>query len=305
MTKIIFIIIAILLPFHAYPQIFTEDFEDGNYTSSPAWDLWLQNTNCCTDTTISVNASAARTGSYGVDIYYVLDDDPRGDCVAHQDNNTCLQYTTDSITHGFMRGYFKLPLTEAEFCNSTAQIQRKILYFKQSDNMTLNAFMIPLWPWGTGCNDDEGGYNVSVGYGNAAGTGTTLWGDNAADGFLVESNHVRRNVWYYIEVEWEFRTYGTDILRIWLASDGDPAVKIFERTNLALRTSDESTSGTGIILVEVGRQVDLTRIDSGGEYIPAIAEHRYWDDIVLSEEYIGASTPRTATGVTISGATIH
>ena len=268
----------------AMAQTYLDDgFEAGSYTTN--WDLWLQSSNCTTDTSVAVNATAARSGSYGVDIRYVLDDDPRGDCQLHQDNNTCLVWTVSpSLDHYFVRGYFKLAMTQSEMC--TNSVQRKILYFKPPDwGSGAWAFMVNLWNWPTNCTAN--GQNVSVGYGSAGGTGYTLWGDNAADGFVAASNHVMADTWYYIELEVEYRTFGTDILRIWLAEDGQDPVRILERTNLTLRSEADVAAGRGLGIFEMGRQVDLTRTDVGGVWVPPVDEHRYWDDVVIASSYIG------------------
>lgn len=267
-----------------FSQVYLDDgFESGSY--SPNWTRWLQSGNCTTDTTLEVNTAARHSGTYGADIRYVLDDSPRGDCQLHQDNNTSLVYSVSPARyHYFFRGYFKLALTQSYLCDY--QVQRKLIYFKPVGwGSGQWAFFLNMWNWPTNCAAN--GQSVSVGYGSPGGTGYTLWGDNASDGFVPASNHVMAGVWYYIEVEVEYRTFGTDILRIWFAQDGATPQKILERTNLTLRSAADVANNVGLGKIELGRQVDLTRYDDSGVWRPAVDEHRYWDDVTFAERYVG------------------
>lgn len=268
------------LPFRINAEILVQDdFE----TERPSfYSEWLQNTNCCTDTTISFNSNGAHSGSRGAEIHYIIDDDPRGDCQLHQDNNTCMVYNIDSpVSHYFFRGYFKIEASKGAFCNNPT-IQRKLIYFKPKNYDSGGwAFFIVAWPWPNDCNVD--GYNISVAYGNHGAMAATLWGDSSP-GFNPVANHIYREQWYYLEVEIKYGDYSRDFMRIWLAPDGQERVLIFEKTNLTLRSATDAATNIGIGRVEVGRQVDVNR---SGYSLGHINEYRYWDDIVISTTPIG------------------
>jgi hypothetical protein len=256
-----------------------ENFDDSSYADT-GWTAWLQNGNCNTGTTMTINSNAAYRGTAGLDIYYHLADNPRGDCQLHQDNNTSLIHAfSPGLSHYFIRGYVRFPFATATLC-STPVIQRKLIYFKPQNYPTGSSFFLVAWPWPTNCSTD--GYTVSVAYGGPNGMENTLWG-NGSPGFFPTNNHLRVNTWYYIEAEVEYRTYGNDILRIWLAPAGTSPTLIFERTDLALRSSADAAGGITLGTVEVGRQADITR-DS---FSQGIDEHRYWDEVVIGTTRIG------------------
>ncbi|SMC50207.1 hypothetical protein SAMN02746065_10378 [Desulfocicer vacuolatum DSM 3385] len=257
-----------------------DDFEGSR---PEGYSLWLQNTNCCTDTTVDFITDVVHSGSKSVRVNYVLDDSPRGDCQLHQDNNTSLIYkVSGNVTHYFFRGYFRIETAEDHFCNNPI-IQRKLVYFKpQGWGSGSWAFFIVAWPWGSNCT--QNGYNVSVAYGNAGGTGTTLWGDDGSAGFDTKNNHVYPNQWYYLEMEAKYASYGNDSLKVWMSASGSDPVLIFDRTGLALRSPSDVENNIGLGVVEVGRQVDVSRSDYS---LGHINEFRYWDDIVISTEKVG------------------
>lgn len=257
-----------------------ENFDDGRYADT-SWSVWLQNTNCATGSTLNVSPSAAYSGTNGLDIHYVIQDNPRGDCQLHQDNNTSLvQNISPPQSHYFIRGYFRFPFDDVKMCSSPT-IQRKLIYFKPTNwGNGAWAFFINSWPWANCATD---GYYLSVGYQNAGGTGSTLWGDQSSAGFTVANNHLHGNKWYYIEAEVQYGTYGNDVLRIWLSEAGTPPKVVLERTNLNLRSSSDAASGLALGSIELGRQVDLTRPD----FSIGADEHRYWDEIVIGTTRIG------------------
>ena len=272
----------------------SEDFEDGAYADN--FTLWLQNTNCCTDTTAAVSQAAAHNGRYGFDIRYVLDDDPRGDCAQHQDNNTSLvHYPASQLTHYFVRGYFKFAMTPEQLC-AVPIVQRKLIYFKGAAyDQDGGHFILNAWPWGHSGGCAANGYNVTLNHMCPAGF-CPEWGDDASAGWDTAHNHLRADIWYYLEAEVQYAAYGHDTLRVWLGEDGGAVHKIFDRSDLSLRLPAEAAAGTPLGHLEVGRQVDLTRSNDNGVYGPPVDEHRYWDDIVLSESYVGptgASPPDT------------
>ena len=262
--------------------VFSDNFDSGNL--DPAWGQWLQNTNCGTGSTISVSPAAAYRGSNGVDIHYVISNNPagQGDCQLHQDNNTCLTYNLSTpLDHFFVRGYFKLPFADTQMC-SVPIVQRKLLYFKPVGwGSGAWAFFINMWPW-PNCATD--GYNLSVGYSGGGGTGVTLWGDDATAGWDTANNHVHGNKWYYIEAEVQYgATLGADTLRIWLAEAGTAPVMVLNRTNLTLRSQADIDAGLKLGTVEIGRQVDINRPD----FTIGVDEHRHWDEIAIGTSRIG------------------
>jgi hypothetical protein len=271
-----------------YQQYATPDILSENFTSTTLdtglWWQWLQNTNCNASTTMAINANGAYTGSYGLDIHYVMDDVTRGDCLLHQDNNSCIVHDLASPTnHIFVRGYFQVEV--ADLCASSPYVQRKLIYIKPvgwgAENPNAWALMVNSWPW-VNCAAD--GYNVSTGYGSPSGQGITLWGDNAPDGFVTASNHFYGNAWYYLEIEILYgETYGTDTYRIWLAPAGQTPVKILDRNDLTIRSTDDVTNNILMGSIEIGRQIDLVRTD----FAQGANEHRYWDNLAISSQRIG------------------
>jgi hypothetical protein len=255
-----------------------ENFDDSSYADT-GWTAWLQNGNCNTGTTMTVNGNAAYRGAAGLDIQYYMGDSPRGDCQLHQDNNTSLVHTfSPGLSHYFVRGYLRFPVTTTTLCNQPT-IQRKLIYFKPQNYGTGWSFIINAWPWAN-CSTD--GYNVSLGYGGPNGMDNTLWG-NGSLGFFPTNNHLQVNTWYYIEAEVAYGAYGNDMLRIWLAPAGTAPSLIFERTDLTLRSSTDAASDITLGTLEIGRQVDIAR-DS---FSQGIDEHRYWDEIVIGDTRIG------------------
>jgi hypothetical protein len=258
-----------------------ENFDDSSYADT-GWTLWLQGTDCMTGTSATINPSAAYRGSNGFDIHYVLQPNSDGGCLQHQDNNTSLVHTfSPSLNHYFVRGYFRFPIDTATLC-SQRTIQRKLIYLKPEGwGNGAWAFMINSWPW-PNCATD--GYNVSVGYQGGGGTGATLWGNNPPDGFQTADNHLYVNTWYYIEIEVEYRAYGNDTLRIWLAQAGSLPKLILDRSDLNLRSSTDAASGIALGSVEIGRQVDINR---NPDFTPLVDEHRHWDEIAIGNTRIG------------------
>jgi hypothetical protein len=253
----------------------------GNGPWLPGWDAWLQAGNCNTGSTMSVSSNAAFRGTAGLDIYYHMNNDPaaQGDCQLHQDNNTSLIHAfLPGLNHYFIRGYLRFPFSTATLCSQPV-VQRKLIYFKAQNYPTGSSFIMNAWPWAD-CPTD--GYNVSIAYGGPNGMDNTLWG-NGSPGFFPTNNHLRVNTWYYIEAEVEYRTYGNDILRIWLAPAGALPNLIFERTDLALRSSADAAGGITLGTVEIGRQADIAR-DS---FSQGIDEHRHWDEISIDITRIG------------------
>ncbi|MFZ3066282.1 MAG: hypothetical protein WA277_13480 [Nitrospirota bacterium] len=258
----------------------------GEHTWLPGgWGSWLQAGNCNTDSSMSINSNAAYRGSAGLDIYYHMDDDPRGDCALHMDNNTSLVHTfLPGLSHYFVRGYFRLPLSTAQLC-SQPWIQRKLIYFKpQNYNTNGWNFIVNAWPWNQtqdSCSTD--GYNVSVTWRGPLGT-DTIWG-SGSPGFINPSvnNHLYVNTWYYIETEIEYGAYGHDTMRIWLAPAGTSPRLIFERTDLTWRSEQDVANNVTIGTIEIGRQVDIVR----SSFSQGIDEHRYWDEIVIGTTPIG------------------
>ncbi len=260
--------------------IFKENFESDSIDNA---SIWLQNQSCNEGTTLRIAEGLGRKNSNCLEIHYILDDNPRGDCQLHQDNNTCLVYNiSQNLTHYFFRGYFKIHLNNASRLCSSPIIQRKLLYFKpQNYNSGGWSFFIVAWPWGHNCN--QNGYCISLAHiGNGA-MGETLWGDGST-GFVPQYNHVLPDIWYYLEVEVEYRVFGEDIMRIWFGPEKGPTRRIFERTDLSLRSETDVASNVGLGILEVGRQVDIarTQFDEGW-----IDEYRYWDDIILSTDFNG------------------
>jgi hypothetical protein len=277
----IFVILTSFLDVSQAAVVVDENFDDGRYTDT-GWSLWIQGTDCMTGTTAAISPNAAYSGTNGFDIHYVLQANSNGGCQVHQDNNTSLvQNISPSLSHYFVRGYFRFAFDTATLCSKPV-VQRKLIYLKPVGWGSGSwAFMLTSWPW-PNCATD--GYNVSVGYASGGGTGATLWGNNPPDGFQPANNHVYANTWYYIELEVEYRAYGKDTLRIWLAQAGAAPNLILDRSDLNLRSSTDAASGIGLGSVEIGRQVDITR---NSDFTPVVDEHRYWDEIVIGTTRIG------------------
>lgn len=275
-------------------EIWRGDFEEENVSDFDS--IWLQNGNCNTGTTATVSESAALFGNYGFDIYYEMDDEPRGDCQLHQDNNTSgVVELETSQTHYTFDGYFNLPVNTEDFCRLPIT-QRKLVYFK-SENWDGS----PTSPWafflkwensGTWDCATDGGQLI-IGYGNGGGTGASLYGESFDDPL---HSAIKNNVWYHLRAEVEYGTFGNDRMQIWLGEYGGTFYKILDRNNLSLR--GEADQLLGLKTVEVGRQVNLSRYDVDGVWEYPVSEHRYWDNIsVHTGEFTDIASPSAPTGL--------
>ncbi len=281
------VLVAVLENTSHAATLVNETFDDGSYADT-GWTAWLQNGACATGTTLSPSSAAAYHGAYGLDVHYVIGDNPRGDCELHQDNNTSLvrRFSSPGLSHYFVRGYVRFPFDVATFCNNNLGqvatqpwIQRKLIYNKPPYWPGWH-FVINAWPW-ENCATD--GYNVSLSYTDQGTMPATLWGNEESDGFHTANNHLHVNTWYYLEVETDLRAPGSDIVRMWLAEAGTEPKLIFERTDLSLRTSEDAANGTGVGEIEVGRQVDIAR----SVFTQGVDEPRHWDELVIATTRIG------------------
>jgi hypothetical protein len=295
MNKFILLALLLILPRVAVAApLWEADFEENDTSEFSA--TWLQNTNCTTGSTISATAGSKLNGNYGLNIYYEMDDDPRGDCQQHQDNNTSGIATLGTEqSHFTFDGYFQFPIDTTTFCRSPIT-QRKLVYFKAANWPTSWAYFLKWETSGAWTCSTDGGQLI-LGYGNAGGSAASIYGEDFDD---PTHSRIKNNTWYHLRVEVEYGTYGNDRMQIWLGENGSTFYKIFDRNNLTLRSSSDQS--TLLSTVEIGRQVDVNRTDDGGTYIPAVYENRYWDDLSI---YSGSfPTSAILSGGTVRGGTI-
>lgn len=252
--------------------IFCDDFESGNFSK---WDLvWTVDDILLvpppTDPLV-VASVPSRGGNFVARFRYVIP----GSGLEHRDSNRQLEVYPNPIHHGFVRGFVLIPKNTQLFGISTAAIQRKLIYFKLNDWETSRlAFILTSEP-PTG--DPLANYvNLRLGYGGGSANEFSIW----------NIGRMPVGKWAEIQVEFKLNTPGQSdgIFRLWIDN-----VLTFERLSINLRKSNAN----GVGKFQFGDQADRVNSDPVNEF-------RYWDDIVISNNFIGSISPLQApTGLTV------
>jgi hypothetical protein len=240
--------------------LFQDDFESGNFLK---WSMVWQKSrwSIVNDPTGSSNKVAR------VHFYQSATDGP-----AHWDDNEMLiAKPLNGVKRWFTRGYLYFPPDINWGGTKNDTIARKLLYFKgvNWDNNT------SVWGAMIGGYYDKArnAHELTFGMGNHGGTAASIHG----------LGYISAGSWHCLELEIDIsKPPGSHILRVWVNG-----IKTAERTNLNITGSNTA----GLDSVEVGRQTD--RFNHNG-----VDEYRYWDNIVISTNYVGLadSTAPIATG---------
>jgi len=237
-------------------------FQTGFESTDPTFDGGIS----APYTMITSTPPPGRSGN-ALQTHYTICGATDGTCGASsQDINRWVsKVISPAQTHVFMRGYvyFKTPEPDA---TATTYAQRKIMWFSDStsaSNSQVNyANFIVGWS-AVGRNTLSlmlGGNNVAA---CAAGANATIW----------DMAFLNWNTWYSIEVEIQLNTPGASdgIFRLWVNG-----VQAYSNTAYNFR----GTCPDPIGFFSVGRQANRFNYD-------VIDEYRYWDDVVISNSYIG------------------
>jgi hypothetical protein len=257
--------------------LFNADFEGGSLPAG--WDF-VQTT---ANVSITSTPPPGRSGNALQIHYTICGDSTNTACgAAHQDSNRWVsKIITPGLTHFFVRGYlyFKTPEPGA---TPGVITQRKLIRF--SDSLSAGGIN------GTGAtygfmlnsfNASGGVYTPTVNLTLAAGAtvvsacsaGAGPIGPGSTSPTIWDVYAFNYNTWYSLELEVQLNTPGSfdGIGRIWVNG-----VQVLSRTDLNFRDSC-TTPVSGFFL---GNQADR------GNYA-VVDEYRYWDDVVISQSYIG------------------
>lgn len=201
-----------------------------------------------------VTGSVVKSGAYSLHIPYDLPAGPP----EHADNNRFVEvYLGEfSVDHFFVRGYFRL----ADTGLTTAA--KKLYYiwsYPQSEPYW--DIIVSAYEWG----EDDLSITLSSNYYEYSDLRIPVWD--------IARGNVHYNTWHCLELEIDLNTpgYSDGNSRIWL--DG---ALVHTSANISIRND---TKPLGI--VRAGAQIDR----NGDEL--ARHEDRYWDNIVISTEYVG------------------
>jgi hypothetical protein len=217
-------------------------------TIVPPWYfLWTVPT-----VTLNTNLAYVHSGSKSLQIYYNIVNPGFLD-----QNHHVQQKFTPKLDHVFARGYvyFKSPEPGAEI----NLVQRKLMYFFSDPSPADWSIVLNTW-WHSPL---DGKLWLAI---NSSRTGRTQvinW-DIAT---------LEWDTWYCLEVEVQANTPGLSdgILRVWV--DG---VNVYQSTTRELRGDFTD----GLEEFQFGDQVSRN-----GTFV--VEEYRYWDDVVIDDEYIG------------------
>lgn len=224
-------------------------------------------------TEVTSNAPTPRTGSTGGHIHYVI---PATAGVAHHDENRYFMQLFDANTgypngldHVFVRGYFKAHLNPGAAENN--YVQRKLFYLKDASTGGFNLNVV--------LTSDghyfriQNGVTGSFGSNPCAATGPISYSYGWPAPRYMGPPVWKWDTWYAVELEVQMNTPGVSdgVLSFWV--DG---TQYLHATGLNLR----GTCSNAWKRIEVGVQTDRQNFD-------AVDEERYWDDVVMSTQYIG------------------
>lgn len=282
--------------------IFCDDFETTNFARWTAvYDSSVITNVINPSGSGNLNAtSPTREGARVAQFRYVI---PASGPV-HDDDNKMLYLNLAQMTdHLFFRGYVLIPNSTTLYGVARA-IQRKLVYFKSnvipaSGSMETNAFGFFLTSEPPNRTDQY--VNLRLGYGGGGGVGASL----------ENIGRLTRGRWTALQMEIKLNSPSTSsqvsprngIFRLWIDN-----VLVHENLSMDYRSNVPSSPQSGDIgkssfymldMVEVGRQADRQNSDPVDEY-------RYWDNVVVSRQFIpgltglgGNGAPASPTSVSV------
>jgi hypothetical protein len=256
-----------------------------------------------------VQSSVKHGGTYAMHNHYeICSDSTDSTCGAsHQDaNNYAFEHFdstngfSNGLTHFFVRGYFYQHANAGEVVQSsiTTQIGRKLMFFKTPSSCSPVLRATGCWRGTLSTVEGVTRHGFSVGFANDvsssstwsltsidAGNGLctgTPWYQPALSGAtcVTPGYQITLDAWYYVEIEIDNNSVGLSdgTIKVWAQKVGvDPSpILIISITNASIN----GPYTNGVRRVEVGVQTDRMGYN-------AIDEERYWDDLVISDTYVG------------------
>lgn len=263
--------------------VLCDDFESGNFSKWTAVynSSVILNTPNPSDAEL-LPASPTRQGA-GIrvaQLHYVI---PVSAPIHHDDNKFLYLNLPQMTDHLFIRGYVLIPNSTTLY-GTTRAIQRKLIYLKSnldpaSGTAEHNAFGFFLTSEPRNRSDQY--VTLRLGYGGRGGTGASLEGIGS----------LTRGQWTALQMEVKLNSPSTasevsprdGLFRLWIDN-----MLVYEKLDMDYRSNDPNSPRSTdagksaafmLDMVEVGRQADRL------EYDP-VDEYRYWDNIVISTQYI-------------------
>lgn len=237
---------------------FSDDFESDGANLVPVWDA-----TSTTQPTLNTNLSFVHAGTKSGQFHYSI---AAGGTPSQDSNIYTVWVSASALTHFFWRQYiyFKTP----EIGLDTFIVQRKLLWWSDSTSAGVSQVNYA---------------NFITSYTGTGGTPTPTqirlhWGGNKIGACaptypdLNLTTILGWDTWYSLEAEVQLNTSGLSdgILRVWL--DG---TQTYENTAMTFRGTCADVS-----YFSIGRQTNRTNSEQ-------IDEYRYYDDVVISDSYIG------------------
>lgn len=275
--------------------IFCDDFEMGNFSR---WTAVYDNTaitNVPNPSGGDLNpTSPPRDGTRVARFRYVI---PANAPVHHDDNKLLYLNLIQMTDHLFFRGYVLIPNSTTLYGINRA-IQRKLVYFKSNIDPASGSAERPAFGFfltSEPPNRSAQHVTLRLGYGGPGGVGASLEG----------IGQLMRGQWTALQVEIKLNSPSTSsetspkngIFRLWVDN-----VLAYEKLDVDYRSNNPNSPQSSDVgksafymldMVEVGRQADRL------EYDP-VDEYRYWDDIIVSRQFIPSSAQLRPMAPTLS-----
>jgi hypothetical protein len=240
-------------------------FQTGFEPTDPTFDTPTNTTTAIVNT----NPAYVHSGGSSLQLHYTICGAKDGSCGASsQDQNLWLSKVINpGLTHFFTRGYVYFKTPEAGATQGTI-MQRKIMWFSDDTSPGGSShpgpdLILNTWTGANGAPINQLSLTITENASACSGPITNVW----------DIYRLNWNTWYSIENEIQLNTSGnTDgVWRIWVNG-----TQVYNGTGLNL----VGTCGNPISFFSVGRQTNRGNYD-------VVDEYRYWDDVVISQSYIG------------------
>lgn len=268
--------------------LFSDGFESGVFV--PPYDFVSS-----TDVTINTNPTFVHSGTKSAQFHYqICGDSTNPACGAdHQDRNrfVTIGFADPGQSHFFVRGYVYLKAPES---GASANIQRKLLYIKAKSGPG----GVPNYLWGMVLTTDTDKYGMRLQIIAESGVlpSPSYYGlDNELGNNSLVTNGIfefQTGQWYALEMEVKAKSAlgATDsAVRVWVNGVLTFQHTVFTngtvgtcpgRTYACPAFPGDGVFGNYIRRIEVGDQADRV-------YYRVVDEYRYWDDLKVSDSYIG------------------
>jgi len=230
--------------------LFQDGFESGSFS---AWDFFWSPANSW------VQSSIVHSGGNAAQIHYALSAVSR--FLNRDNNNSFDKYFASSngypngLTHFFVRGYIYL---QVPAYGADRAAQRKLYYALERSSPAHWSYILT-------------SFDMQLALAPQPARDSAYRPSDYAISWNLHA--LQPNTWYSIEMETQLNSpCGHDgSVNVWV--DGQP---VLHRTGMNIRGC--FTDGVGSI--EIGKQLNAN-------ILGALSEYRYWDDIVISDAYVG------------------